>query len=62
MDDLESITSQLEEIAERLNDVAMSIISEAIENGETERPPLEKQVSQARRAVEKAIQHLQRNQ
>jgi ElaB/YqjD/DUF883 family membrane-anchored ribosome-binding protein len=62
VDDLESITSQLEEIAERLNDVAMSIISEAIENGETVRPPLEKQVSQARRAVEKAIQHLQRNQ
>ena len=62
MDDLESITSQLEEIAERLTDVAMSIICEAIEKGETVRPPLEKQVSQARRAVEKAIQHLQRNQ
>ncbi len=58
MDDIELITSQLEDIAERLNDVAMSIISEAIENGETSRPPIEKRVSQARRAVEKAIQHL----
>lgn len=58
MDDIESIASQLEDIAERLNDVAMSIISEAIENGETTRPPLEKRVSQARRAVEKALQHL----
>lgn len=58
MDDIESITSQLEDIAERLNDVAMRIISEAIENGETSRPPLEKRVSQARRAVEKALQHL----
>ncbi len=58
MDDIELITSQLEDIAERLNDVAMSIISEAIENGETSRPLIEKRVSQARRAVEKAIQHL----
>lgn len=58
MDDIESIASQLEDIAERLNDIAMGIISEAIENGETSRPPLEKRVSQARRAVEKALQHL----
>lgn len=58
MDDIELIASQLEDIAERLNDVAMNIISEAIENGETSRPPLEKRVSQARRAVEKALQHL----
>lgn len=58
MDDIELITSQLEDIAERLNDVAMRIISEAIENGETSRPPIEKRVSQARRAVEKAVLHL----
>ncbi len=58
MDDIELITSQLEDIAERLNDVAMSLISEAIENGESSRPPIEKRVSQARRAVEKAVQHL----
>ena len=58
MDDIKLITSQLEDIAERLNDVAMSIISEAIENGESSRPPIEKRVSQARRAVEKAVQHL----
>ena len=61
MDDIELITSQLEDIAERLNEVAMGIISEAIENGETSRPAIEKQVSQARRAVEKAIQHLKRD-
>lgn len=58
MDDIELITSQLEDIAERLNDVAMRIISEAIENGESSRPLIEKRVSQARRAVEKAVQHL----
>jgi biotin operon repressor len=50
----------LELLAEELNDFSMRILSEAIESGETVRPTLEKQVSQARRAVEKAIQHLQK--
>jgi hypothetical protein len=58
MDDLESIISQLEGISERLNDVAMGLISDAIEQGETTRPALEKRVSQARRAVDKAVMHL----
>jgi hypothetical protein len=58
MEDLESIISQLEDISERLNDVAMSIISDAIEQGQTVRPAVEKRVSQARRAVDKAVMHL----
>lgn len=58
MDDLETIISQLEDISERLNDVAMSIISDAIEQGQRERPAFEKRVSQARRAVDKAVMHL----
>lgn len=58
MDDVELISRQLEDIAERLNDMAMSVISEAIEQGETARPAVEKRISQARRAVEKAIHHL----
>lgn len=58
---LEDIVSRLETIAEDLNDFAMRILSDAIEAGETTRPPLEKQVSQARRAVEKALQHLDRH-
>lgn len=58
MDDLDSIISQLEDISERLNDVAMSIISDAIEQGQTVRPAVEKRVSQARRAVDKAVMHL----
>ena len=58
MDDVESIIRQLEGISERLNDVAMSLISDAIEQGETTRPALEKRVSQARRAVDKAVMHL----
>jgi hypothetical protein len=58
MDELEHLKSQLETISEQLNDVAMTILSEAIENGENQRPDSEKKVSQARRAVDKAIQHL----
>jgi len=31
------------------------LITEAIRNGEKDRPPLEKKVSQARRSVDKAL-------
>lgn len=61
MEQLEDIISRLETIAEELNDYSMRILSDAIEAGETSRPALEKQVSQARRAVEKALQHLGKN-
>ncbi len=54
------IADELRTIAERLNDLSMSILAEAIESGETQRPALEKRTSQARRAVEKAIDHLER--
>lgn len=55
MSDIEEIISDLERASEALNDAAMSLISEAIRNGEKDRPPLEKKLSQARRAVEKAL-------
>ena len=55
---IESVVERLTTIAEDLNDLSMSILSEAIAMGQSERPALEKRVSQARRAVEKAIQHL----
>ena len=55
MSDIEEIISDLERASESLNDAAMSLITEAIRNGEKERPPLEKKVSQARRAVNKAL-------
>jgi biotin operon repressor len=60
MNPIDDFVSRLELLAEDLNDFSMRILSEAIESGETVRPTLEKQVSQARRAVEKAIQHLQK--
>jgi exonuclease VII small subunit len=55
MSDIEEIISNLEQASEALNDAAMSLITEAIRNGEKERPQLEKKVSQARRAVDKAL-------
>ena len=58
MNELQRILAELEHIHESLNDLSMSILSQAIENGETTRPATEKHVSQARRAVAKAIDHL----
>ena len=56
--DRETIALELQTIAEDLNDLSMRLLSEAIDAGQTTRPPEEKSVSQARRAVEKAIHHL----
>jgi hypothetical protein len=58
MEQIEAIVSELEIISERLNDAAMVALSEAIERGETARPPIEKRISQARRAIDKAAYHL----
>ena len=55
MSDIEEIISDLERASEALNDAAMSLITEAIRNGEKDRPLLEKKVSQARRSVDKAL-------
>lgn len=57
-DELNRIVGQLEDAAAALNDLSMAILHEAIEAGQGERPEIEKRVSQARRAVEKAIHHL----
>lgn len=58
MNELERILTELENIHESLNDLAMSILSQAIDDGESTRPAMEKRVSQARRSVAKAIEHL----
>jgi predicted DNA-binding protein (UPF0251 family) len=58
MEEIEAIVNELEAISERLNDAAMAALSEAIERGETARPPIEKRISQARRAIDKAVHHL----
>lgn len=58
MEEIERITSELERISSDLNDVAMSLLSAAIREGADSRPPEEKKVSQARRAIDKALQNL----
>ncbi|CAB4592393.1 unannotated protein [freshwater metagenome] len=58
MDEIERIASELEQLSLDLNDVAMSLLAEAIRDKTGERPLTEKSVSQARRAVEKALHHL----
>jgi hypothetical protein len=61
MDQIDAIVEELRAISERLNDASMLLLSDAIERGETTRPAMEKQISQARRAVEKAVHHLVQN-
>lgn len=61
MDKLDDVVEQLRQIGDTLNDISMSILSAAIRDGETSRPPLEKKISQARRSVEKAVHLLERD-
>ena len=58
MVDTTDIIMRLETIAEELGEFSMSILTQAIQEGLTTRPSEEKNVSQARRAVEKALMHL----
>ncbi len=51
----EHIRQQLEQIAEQLDDLAMSVLRDAVEEGATARPEEEKKLTRARRSVEKAI-------
>jgi hypothetical protein len=46
-------------VSEDLADRAISILSEAMREGQTKRPADEKAITQARRAVEKAIAALE---
>ena len=57
-DDIESIAGRLEALSEELNDLAMSLVSEAIAEGKGERPEAEKRISRARRTVDRAVAQL----
>lgn len=57
-DDIESIVGRLEALGEELNDLAMSLVAEAIAEGKGERPEAEKRVSRARRTVDRAAAQL----
>jgi len=52
------IAAELSALAERLNDAAMTVLADAIESGESERPDLERRISRARRTVERAAHQL----
>ncbi len=53
--DHEDIRQELENISERLGDRIMTMLRDAIEAGESGRPPEERLVSRARTAVDKAV-------
>ncbi len=57
---LENYKTELEGLAEGLLDASSTIISSAIERGETKPPQVDKLVNQALRAVNKAINCLEK--
>lgn len=59
-DRFDDIADRLDTIAEDLAECAMSELSSAIRRGEQKRPAVERSLTQARRAVEKAT-HLLRS-
>ena len=54
MADVEALRDQLVSIAEDLTELAINALREAVEAEEDKRPHLEKQLTRARSAVEKA--------
>lgn len=57
-DRVNDIRTELENLSEQLAELAVDVLREAVDEGATTRPPLEKQLTQARRAVEKAVRAL----
>ncbi len=60
-DRLEELKIELESISERLQDLSIDILREAVDQGETTRPPIDKTLAAARRAVDKAVRTLDPN-
>ena len=60
MADLDDIIERLRSASEDIADRALSVLSESSRAGETKRPDAERALTQARRAVEKAINLLER--
>jgi len=55
---LQELKTELESISERLQDLSIDILREAVDQGETTRPPIDKTLAAARRAVDKAVRTL----
>jgi hypothetical protein len=60
MSDFGSLADRLESIVEELDDLAFSRLREAVADGATQRPQMDKELTKARRAAEKAA-HILRN-
>ena len=60
MSDFETLADQLSDIGERLDEMAFDRLREAAADGADQRPRDDKQMMQARRAIEKAA-HLLRS-
>ncbi len=54
MADIDEVRARLEAIAEELADMALDVLREAVDQGADNRPELEKRITRARTAVEKA--------
>jgi hypothetical protein len=54
-EELEAIRDELSGLAERLATIGMDSLREAVATGETRRPDLERRVTRARHAVERAV-------
>lgn len=52
---LEEICTELDRLRERLDDLAFDLLKEAVRTKADRRPELEKRVTRARRALERAI-------
>lgn len=60
MSSLRELSTQLQSISDELSEKALEILKEAHRTGESKRPDSERSLTQARRAVEKAINLLGR--
>ena len=60
MSSIDDLVNQLQMISGELADKSLDTLREAHRQGESKRPDLERTFTQARRAVEKAIQLLER--
>lgn len=59
-DRIDDIRGRLDGIAEELAELAIDVLRQAIDDGAAKRPTEERQLTQARRAVEKAARLLDR--
>lgn len=55
---VDDIRELLRRCAEDLNELSMAALRDAIDEGESHRPEIEKRISKARRTVERAIAQL----